>query len=576
MYTATDIAEQLKRLLPPGSALRRDPDSNTHKLMLALADELARVDGRRNDAAEEMFASTVDELLPEWEKEYGLPDPCVEAAQTIPERIAALIGKVTGVGGQTPQFYIDLAGRLGINITIDELSGFQLGINGMGDPLGGAEWNHTWQVTAQANTSTAQRQQLECLFERLKPAHTRVIFEYSAALQAPLAPASITTPTGTILTDTWNVSWDASMSATTYELEESFNGGPWMPVVSTPSTVVGFSGKALGTYQYRVRACNEYGCSAYTTSTQFVRSPFQLYQAPEQNFYKAVVWSHETQQFAAVSKDGQNRIMTSPDGITWTARQSPVQAEWQSITHRPDIPRGPGRLFVAVGGNNGTNTVMTSPDGVNWTAQSAPNSTYWTSVTWADGLFLFVAVGTGAVDAVMTSPDGVNWTARQAPNNVVWNTVSWSPDLNLLVAVAQSSFRTKLVMTSPDGITWTAHNLPDSDIWKSVAWSPQLGIFVAVGINTIMTSTDGVNWVVQDAGYGGNSITWSPQLGIFVAVGAFQNSVLTSPDGVNWTPYSADPENILLSDVAWSNDLAVFVAVGDAALSYPEIVMMTF
>jgi hypothetical protein len=81
--------------------------------------------------------------------------------------------------------------------------------------------------------------------------------------------------------------------------------------------------------------------------------------------------------------------MTSPDGVTWTARTAP-DAEWFSVTY------GDG-LFVAVG--DGTKPVMTSPDGVTWTAQTAPD-TDWYSVTYGNGLF--VAVGDGTKQ-VMTS-----------------------------------------------------------------------------------------------------------------------------------------------------------------------------
>ncbi|KSV67285.1 hypothetical protein N182_34195 [Sinorhizobium sp. GL2] len=45
--------------------------------------------------------------------------------------------------------------------------------------------------------------------------------------------------------------------------------------------------------------------------------------------------------------------MTSPDGITWTARAAPVANIWYSVTY------GNG-LFVAVAGT-GTNRIMTLP-----------------------------------------------------------------------------------------------------------------------------------------------------------------------------------------------------------------------
>jgi hypothetical protein len=83
--------------------------------------------------------------------------------------------------------------------------------------------------------------------------------------------------------------------------------------------------------------------------------------------------------------------MTSPDGVTWTARTAP-DAVWVSVTY------GDG-LFVAVA-QSGSKPVMTSPDGRDWTAQTAPEA-FWRSVTYGNGLF--VAVGAEGTKQVMTS-----------------------------------------------------------------------------------------------------------------------------------------------------------------------------
>jgi hypothetical protein len=53
------------------------------------------------------------------------------------------------------------------------------------------------------------------------------------------------------------------------------------------------------------------------------------------------------------------------------------------------VTYGEGK-FVAVA-NSGSTRVMTSPDGITWTAQSAASNDDWSSVTYAQGLFAAVS-----------------------------------------------------------------------------------------------------------------------------------------------------------------------------------------
>jgi hypothetical protein len=90
-----------------------------------------------------------------------------------------------------------------------------------------------------------------------------------------------------------------------------------------------------------------------------------------------------------------NRVMTSPDGVTWTTRASTADNYWTSVTYG-------GGLFVAVSGDTPGNRVMTSPDGVTWTLRASAADNDWRSVTYGGGLFVAVA-GTGSGNRVMTS-----------------------------------------------------------------------------------------------------------------------------------------------------------------------------
>jgi hypothetical protein len=152
-------------------------------------------------------------------------------------------------------------------------------------------------------------------------------------------------------------------------------------------------------------------------------------------------------QFVAVAWTGSTtRTMSSSDGITWTQHASADDAaQWEGVTY------GNG-LFVAVA-DSGTNRVMTSPDGATWTGRTAAAVNSWKAVTYGNGLFVAVATN-GSGNRVMTSPDGTNWTARSSTADNLWWTVTYANGM----FVAMSEDGTNRVMTSGKAELLTAPN----------------------------------------------------------------------------------------------------------------------
>jgi 6-phosphogluconolactonase (cycloisomerase 2 family) len=260
-----------------------------------------------------------------------------------------------------------------------------------------------------------------------------------------------------------------------------------------------------------------------------------------QNAAEANTWTNITYGeglFVAISYSGTNRVMTSPDGITWTARTAP-SSSWNSVTY------GDG-TFVAVG----TSAVMSSPDGITWTARTASQANDWNGVAYGNGVF--VAVSLAGTNRVMTSPDGTTWTNRTAAAANSWQNVTYGEGL----FVAVSSDGTDKVMTSPDGITWTSRTTVGS-AWYGIAYGN--GTFVATAFDNVMTSEDGITWTQrtnypayswQSVGFGG---------GLFVAVADGTAAFMTSTDGIDWTERTASAANQWW-DVAYGNNTFVAVA----------------
>jgi uncharacterized protein YmfQ (DUF2313 family) len=172
MRSADQIAAQLRRSFPPGSLFTMPEESNLWKVLLAAGDEISRIYQRVQDLLRQYFPSQADEMLDDWEGELGLPSTCYPAPTTTDGRRAAISSKAYQLGGQSPAYYIGVAAKLGIVITIEEPSPFYVGFHGCGDPVGGLSWRFTWIVHCPVGTTA----QLACVLGTIQPSHTEMMF----------------------------------------------------------------------------------------------------------------------------------------------------------------------------------------------------------------------------------------------------------------------------------------------------------------------------------------------------------------------------------------------------------------
>jgi len=103
----------------------------------------------------------------------------------------------------------------------------------------------------------------------------------TASVTVPPAPSTaptLTAPT-TGANGNYSVSWTSITNATSYQLEESFNGGSWTTSYSGSQISNAYTGKAAGTYTYRVKACNGVGCGP-VSSTRTVNVVYAPSSAP--------------------------------------------------------------------------------------------------------------------------------------------------------------------------------------------------------------------------------------------------------------------------------------------------------
>lgn len=241
--TGDDYAEALQELLPIGPAWPRDIDG----VLMTVLRGLCQIWGDFENSASLLLEVESDprltiQMLPDWERNWGLPDECYTAPLSVDERQRALVQRMTIEGAQSRQFFIDVAAYIGYTITITEYRPFFVAMDGCGDcrtigknttdfhittdtplrnqwgqlivdpggnPLALGEMSawpnyglgplanrYYWQV----HVSTAKlvwfrcasgqcgvdphlriglADDLECLLNRWKPGHTQIIFDYS-------------------------------------------------------------------------------------------------------------------------------------------------------------------------------------------------------------------------------------------------------------------------------------------------------------------------------------------------------------------------------------------------------------
>lgn len=171
--------DQLMQLQPPGMALTTDPESAWVKLLEGVATEFARIDGRSEDlVAEVTLAPTANELLDAWESIVQEPVVGDLGTGTNSERVAGIRSALAAVGGQSVSYFMDIIRQFNVPADIQECRPFEVGRDGMGDPVGGEEWLYIWRVLLREYVPAETVQAMTRILNKHKPAHTIVTVRF--------------------------------------------------------------------------------------------------------------------------------------------------------------------------------------------------------------------------------------------------------------------------------------------------------------------------------------------------------------------------------------------------------------
>lgn len=175
--TVAGYARAFWQMLPPGQAFDRE-SPELGALILGLSVEWTRIELTAAKIANEINPGATVAFLQEWEHFARLPDKCAGVVEdTLQGRRAALVAKVTSTGGQSLQYYEDVALALGYVVTCNNTAA-----------------PYVWEVNAPGTTVIEFRvgrsrvgerlrswgnSLLECKINQIKPAHTRALFVYA-------------------------------------------------------------------------------------------------------------------------------------------------------------------------------------------------------------------------------------------------------------------------------------------------------------------------------------------------------------------------------------------------------------
>ena len=217
------------------------------------------------------------------------------------------------------------------------------------------------------------------------------------------------------------------------------------------------------------------------------------------------------------------------------------------------LPAAPTDLWIAVGGNN---LILTSTDGITWTVRTSPlgGSTRFNAVSY-NGTDLWVAVTQAG--EILTSPDGITWTEQTFAGLIARN-VRYSN--NLWVIASDND-----AYTSTDGETWTLRILPitqqDKPTYGLAYNGSNLWIIFMGGFHR-HTSADGITWSnhinIGAGGMGSVSALDHDKSSLWI-VASIGKGIKTSSDGTTWT--TQHTANEAINGIAFGNNL--WATVGD-------------
>jgi hypothetical protein len=280
---------------------------------------------------------------------------------------------------------------------------------------------------------------------------------------------------------------------------------------------------------------------------------------PELNTWTGVAFGNGI--FVAVSQDGTNRLMTSHDGVTWTARSGLPS----SVAFSQSVIFGNGK-FLTFGGNS----AYISDDGISWTAIAIAGVQFAVSYAAGGGSFAGIfRLSSGQVSIMSSMNGGMTWTAAAGTTFSDTGTRGLMFFANGKFFTIGSTSQSNATgdsrnFSSADGVSWASSPMTEpygARSIKSVVYAN--GAYYAVSANTSFRSQDAVTWEQIGSLSASNPSSLLHAEGLFICGNhqsgtSTQARIHTSPDGIGWTARNEAPRSSVRG-LAYGNGTVVAV-----------------
>jgi hypothetical protein len=117
--------------------------------------------------------------------------------------------------------------------------------------------------------------------------------------------------------------------------------------------------------------------------------------------WSSIAWSSKLKMFVIVGNSGTNRMVYSYDGINWTINSSIIISDWSSVIWSQEL-----EIFIAV---SASGKIITSPDGLNWTNRNSESSNY-RKIIWNNyyGNLIIVSSNSTSIKIITNKSLGIN------------------------------------------------------------------------------------------------------------------------------------------------------------------------